>query len=119
MALVERSPKRATINKEDAESPTISLDSVFITSTIDVKEVIDVAVVYIPGAFLRAHQDPKDGTFIMMILVVVAELLENVAPKLYQIKIIIDSKGEKAVYFEMEEALYGMIISALLCISIC
>ncbi len=45
-------PQRDHIAKEEAAVPTVALDSVFITSTIDAKESRKVVTVDIPGAFI-------------------------------------------------------------------
>ncbi len=42
------------IAKEEGAVPTLSLDSVFITSTIDAEERRKVVTIDIPGAFLHA-----------------------------------------------------------------
>ncbi len=52
------SVQREHIAKEEAAAPTVGLDSVFITSTIDAKENRKVVTIDIPGAFL--HVDNKE-----------------------------------------------------------
>ena len=44
-----------TIDKEDAASPTAALESVLLTSTIDVAEERDVAVINIQNAFIQTR----------------------------------------------------------------
>jgi hypothetical protein len=41
-------------NKEDASSPTVSIESVMFTSIIEASEKRDIAKVDIPGGFLQA-----------------------------------------------------------------
>jgi hypothetical protein len=41
--------------KSDATSPTVSLEAVLITSTIDTFEGRDIAIVDVPGAFLTTR----------------------------------------------------------------
>jgi hypothetical protein len=57
-------PQREPIAKEEAAAPTIALESVFITSTIDAKESRKVVTVDIPGAFV--HTDNKDYVIMKM-----------------------------------------------------
>jgi hypothetical protein len=50
-------PQRKYIAKEDATSPTVTTEAVFITALIDAYEGRDVAVVDIPGAFMQTDMD--------------------------------------------------------------
>ena len=43
--------------KEDVSSPTVAIESVLLSCTIDANEACDVAKVDIPGAFLQADMD--------------------------------------------------------------
>ena len=45
------------ITKEEATSPTVAIESVFLTSCIDAMEGRDIAIVDIPGAFMHADMD--------------------------------------------------------------
>ena len=45
------------MEKDESASPTVGLDSVFITATIEAAEGKDVAVVDVPGAYLSADMD--------------------------------------------------------------
>ncbi len=46
-------PQGEHIAKEEAAAPTMALESVFITSTIDTKETRKVVTINIPGTFLH------------------------------------------------------------------
>jgi hypothetical protein len=48
------SVQRLHVAKEEAASPTVALESVFVTSTIDARENREVVTINIPGAFLHA-----------------------------------------------------------------
>jgi hypothetical protein len=50
-------PQGEHIAKEEVAAPTVALESVFITSTIDAKESRKVVTIDIPGAFLQANND--------------------------------------------------------------
>ncbi len=60
-----RNPQREHTAKEEAVTPTLALESVFITSTIDAKEIRKVVTVDISGAFL--HADNKDYVITKMV----------------------------------------------------
>jgi hypothetical protein len=80
------------INKEDASSPTVSIEAVFITCVIDAYEGRDVATVVLPGAFMQADMDELvhlklEGTM--------AELLVKINPKMYQKYIITNKKARR------------------------
>ena len=44
-------------NKEEAASPTVSTEAVFLTAIIDALEGRDTAIVNLPGAFMQANMD--------------------------------------------------------------
>ena len=56
---INGSQQREYIGKEDASSPTVATDSVFITGAIDAHEGRDVAFADLPGAFLHTLTDEK------------------------------------------------------------
>lgn len=56
-ACADRREQRETTAQDEAVSPTVSIESVFVTATIDAKEGQDVAVIDLPGAFLHADCD--------------------------------------------------------------
>jgi hypothetical protein len=91
------SPQRKHVGKEDAAAPTVALESVFITSTIDAKESRKVVRVDILGAFL--HSD-KEGYVIMKMVGTLAELMVKTNPKLYQQYIILE-KGRSVLYLQL------------------
>ena len=49
--------KHLTTRKEDAGAPTVSVEDLVLSCTIDAKEVCDVATMDIPGAFMHANMD--------------------------------------------------------------
>jgi hypothetical protein len=46
------------VAKEEVAAPTVTLDSVFVTATINAKEKQKVVMIDIPGAFLHADNKP-------------------------------------------------------------
>ena len=102
--------QRAHISKEDASSPTVAIESVMISCTIDAKENRDVGIVDIPGAFMQA--DMEDVVH-MKLEGKMAELMVRIDPKLYR-KYVQIEKGREVLYVELKKALYGTITAAFL-----
>jgi len=106
--------QRATMTKEESTSPTVRIESVFLTSVIEANENRDVAAVDIRGAFLHTPQDPNDDTVHMVLKGELCELMVKAAPELYTEYVIVGKNGTRMLYVEMQKALYGMLKSALL-----
>jgi hypothetical protein len=104
------SVQRDHIAKEEAASPTVALESVFVTAAIDARENREVVTINIPGAFLHAT---NDDYVVMCMNGTLAELMAKTDPKLNR-KYLTDKKGKKVLYLRIQKALYGMIKSALL-----
>jgi hypothetical protein len=73
--------QREVSTKSDTTSPTVALESVLITATIDAFERRDVAIVDVPGAFLTADMDEE---VIMCLRGRLAELMVKTAPNIYR-----------------------------------
>ena len=102
--------QRAWTNKEDASSPTISTEAVFLTSIIDALENRDVAIVDVPGAFMQADMDELvhvrfTGTMV--------DLLIKIDAEMYEPYVVYEGK-EKVMYVELLKALYGTMRAARL-----
>jgi hypothetical protein len=110
-ACADGRPQREEFEKQDATSPTIATESIFLTALIDALEERDVACFDIPGAFLHAETDED---VVMMLKGRMAELMVMVDPSLYRKYVTVDSRGEAIHYVQMHKALYGMLRSALL-----
>ena len=104
------SVQREHVAKDEAASPTVALESVFTTATIDAREKREVVTIDIPGAFLHAD---NDDYVIMRMTGTLAELMAKTDPKLYR-KYLSVEKGKKVLYLRLQKALYGMMKSALL-----
>jgi hypothetical protein len=53
------------VTKEESSSPTVSTESVLLTSIVDAHEGREVAVIDIPNAYIQTHKDdPKDRVII-------------------------------------------------------
>ena len=104
------SVQREHVAKEEAAAPTVALESVFVTATIDAKEKREIVTIDIPGAFL--HADNNDYV-IMKMNGSLAELMVKTDPKIYR-KYVTIEKGRQVLYLRLQKALYGMMKSALL-----
>ena len=102
--------QRIYTSKEDASSPTVSIESVFLTSVIDAKEERDVATVDVPGAFMQADME---DTVHMKLEGTMAELLMKIDPDKYQ-KFARVINGKTVLYVLLKKALYGTLKAALL-----
>ena len=103
--------QRGDWTKQETTSPTVSNESVFLTSVVDAHERRDVACYDIPGAFLHADSD-EDIT--MVLKGRLAELMVQVAPNLYRKFVMVDKRNTPILYVKIQKALYGLLRSALL-----
>jgi hypothetical protein len=100
-ACANGSKQRSYIAKENAISPTVATDSVFITSAIEAHE--------------RRHVMTKmDEEIHMLLRGQLAELMEKIDPKLYRPFITKNGHGESIMFVKMQKAMYGMMRSPLL-----
>jgi hypothetical protein len=94
------------VTKEESSSPTVSTESVLLTSIVDALEERDVAIINIPNAFTQTRvQDAKDHIIISMTGVIV-DWLVNAAPKVYAKYVAVNSRGEKSLLVECFNAIY-------------
>jgi hypothetical protein len=73
--------QRDFINKENASSPTVAMESVLLTSLVDAQENCDVAIVDIPNAFIQMAMEDDEDKVIMRIRGHMVDVLVKVAPK--------------------------------------
>jgi hypothetical protein len=110
------SKQRAWISKDEASSPTVALESVMLSATIDAKEGREVAVIDIPNAFIQTENIKlKDHHEVDIIKVKgrLADMLYEIDPELYG-PFMTKENGISVLYLELLRALYGMIKSPLL-----
>ena len=110
-AVADGRKQRTEIQKEDAASPTASLESIILTSIIDAVEGREVCIADIPNAFVQTDMD--GDTVFMKLTGAAADLLVKTAPELYR-KYIILEKGKRVLYVEAQKAIYGTLRAALL-----
>jgi len=102
--------QRGYIAKEDAASPTVSTEALFITAVVDALEEREVAVVDVPGAFMQADMDSLVHVRFTGKMV---ELLLEIDPEGYG-PYITTEKDQKVLYVKLLKALYGTIRAARL-----
>jgi len=88
------SVQRDHVAKEEAASPTVVFESVFVTTAIDANENREVVSIDISGAFLHAT---NDDYVVMHMNGMLAELMAKTDPKLDR-KYPTDEKGKKVLY---------------------
>jgi hypothetical protein len=74
-----------TIDKAQASSPTVSLESVLLTSVIDAQERRDVATIDIPNAFVQTKLENEEDKAVMRLRGKLAELMVKVAPEVPEV----------------------------------
>jgi hypothetical protein len=102
--------QRVDIPKEEASSPTVAVESVLLSSTMDAHENRDVAMVDVPGAFMQV--DMVDVVH-MRIDGAMAELLIRLDPDYYNQFVVMEG-GKKVLYLLLKKALYGTLKAAKL-----
>ena len=75
----------------------------------------DTLTADVPNAFIQAKINKKRGDekIIMKITVKLVDILVKLAPEVYSGYVVYE-KGQKVIYVEVLQALYGMLISAML-----
>jgi Reverse transcriptase (RNA-dependent DNA polymerase) len=99
---VDGRPQRLWKNKQDTTSPTLMIESLFLSCVMDAYEQRDVATIDIPSAFMQAFIDELvhikfDDEII--------DLLCDVDPSLKQY--VTYENGKRVLYTKLNKALYG------------
>jgi hypothetical protein len=102
--------EREGSTKSDATSPTVALESVLITATIDDFEKREVAIIDVPGVYLTADMDKE---VCMCLRCKLVELMVKMAPKIYRKYIYVGPDNRPILYVKLQKALYGCLRSAL------
>ncbi len=109
--VADRRKQRETAVKGETASPTVCVESIFITAAIEAHERQDVATVDLPSAYLHAKNDKILHTRLQGRL---TELMGCMEPSLYQKYISKNNKGEPVLYVCLHKGIYGLLKSALL-----
>jgi len=110
-ACINGAPQRAYIPKEDAASPTVSMESTFITATITAKEGRRVRCYDVPSAFVNTDVDED---VIMVLKGELADMMIQIAPEVYRKYVTVDRKGMPILYVKLQKVLYGLMRASLL-----
>jgi hypothetical protein len=110
-ACVNGAPQQAYIPKDEAASPTVSTESTFIMALITAKEQRKVQCYDVPSAFVNTNVDEE---VIMVLKGELAEMMIQIAPKVYRKYVSINKKGTKILYMKLQKALYGLMWASLL-----
>jgi hypothetical protein len=102
--------QRAYVAREDAASPTVASEAVFLTAVVDALEDRHVAVLDVPGAFMQADMDELVHVRFTGKMV---ELLLEIDRSMYEPCVTIEN-GEKVMYVKLLKALYGTLRAARL-----
>ena len=101
---VDGRPQHLWKNKQDTTSPTVMIESLFLSCVVDAYEKRDVATIDIPSAFMQAFIDELvhikfDDEII--------DLLCEVDPSLKQY--VTYENGKRVLYTKLNKALYGTV----------
>jgi len=105
------STQRKYVPREEASSPTLSLEALMAILLINAYEERDTAIFDVPGAYLHA-KIPDDKFAILKIEGEFVDIMCEVNPE-YKDDVRFEN-GKKVLYVQILRALYGMIESALL-----
>ena len=105
------SSQRNYVPRDEASSPTLSLEALMAILLINAYEERDTAIFDVPGAYLHAKL-PDSKFTILKIVGQFADIMCTVNPE-YQEDVRFEN-GKKVLYVRILAALYGMIESALL-----
>jgi len=109
-ACADGRPQRAYISREEATSPTVSLESLMLSMMIDAYENRDVATADVVGAFLKGDMDD----FVMVKLMnEKVDIMCRVESK-YRDYVIRGKNGRKTLFMKLNKALYGCMKSAII-----
>ena len=112
-ACANGSVQRKYIHKEDAASPTVSVETLLTTCVIDAKQNRNVRTLDIPNAFVQTKLPENEERIIMRINGKLVELIVELFPSQYE-EFIYRKNSNQVIFVEMKKALYGMMMSSLL-----
>ena len=106
--------QRGYIDKEESSSPTVTTESVLLTSIVDAEEGRETAIVNIPNAFIQTVVEDKEKRVIIRITGLLVDFLCKIAPDVYTDFITVGKNGVKQLLVECLNALYGTMVASLL-----
>lgn len=97
-------------SKEEVSSPTVRIESVMLSCTIDAEEKRDVATADVPRAFMHAD---IDEVIHLRLVGELAKLLTKVDPDVYE-QYLVHENGQAVIYVVLNKALYGTLQGEIL-----
>jgi hypothetical protein len=86
--------QRGSITKEDASSPTVSLEAVLLTCIVDANTNRDVAIVDITNAFVQTIVEDEMDKALICIHGSLVDILVSIAHNVYGLYVIVGKKGK-------------------------
>jgi hypothetical protein len=83
------------ITKEDASSPTVSVEADLLACIIDANKKRDIAIVDIPNAFIQTIVEDEKDKALICIHGPLVDILVSIAPSVYGPYLMVGKKGEK------------------------
>jgi hypothetical protein len=102
------------ITKEDASSPTLSLEAVVLTCVVDANKNRDVAIVDIPNAFIQTIVEDEKDKALICICGPLVDILVSIASNVNGPYVTVGKKGEKQLLVQCLTDLYGTMVALLL-----
>jgi hypothetical protein len=102
------------IMKEDAYSPTVSLDAVLLMCVVDANKNRDVPIADIPNAFIQTIDEDKKDKALNHICDTLVDILVSIAPIVYGPYVTVGKKGEKQLLVQCLTASNGTMVALLL-----
>jgi hypothetical protein len=99
--------------KEDASSPTATMESVLLTDVIAAEECCDVAVVGIPNAFIQTRVECEEDKVIIWVWGCLVDVFCKINPT-FKKSVMVNMKGEKQLLLQCENAIHSMLMTSLL-----
>jgi hypothetical protein len=110
-ACADGSKQKSYIPREEATSPTVSMEALTASLVIDAHEKRAVSIFDVPGAYLNADM-PEDKFVLLKLEGAFVDIMCEVNP--VYLKDVRYENGKKTLYMRILKALYGCIESALL-----
>jgi hypothetical protein len=104
------------ITKEDVSSPMVSAEAVMLTCVIDAAEDWDIAVVVIPNTFAQTVVSEEDAEHRVIVCIrgPLVDILVSIAPDVYGPYVSTNKSGQKVLIVGCLNAVYGLMVAALL-----
>ena len=107
-------PQREYITKEESSSPTVALYALMASCVMDAIDRRKVVTIDIPGAFLQGDWPGEEHPGHLKFVGIMVELLCEINPSLEQYVIWSRDGKQKYLYGELQKAVYGTLLAAII-----